>query len=134
MKLKYAMLALPLFTSQIAGATEHAVRFSGVVRAAGPVADGVSVSVPFGQTKTIMLRSGLKLQLQAPVRESDEAVTILTLLKLDGKVYNILHVTHRTGPAPEEVTFGYLVCGEKVSYFSPPPASLPSCQKQAAIK
>lgn len=134
MKLQYVILALPLFASQLAGATEQTVRFSGAVRAGGAVVNGIVASVPFGQTKAIMLPSGLKLEMQSPSRASDEAVTIVKLLKFDGKAYNIVHVSHRTGPAPEEITFGYLVCGEKVSYFSPPPASIPTCQEQAASK
>jgi hypothetical protein len=103
-------------------------QFSGEVQAGNLIAEAFGQSVALGHVRVLELPSGLRLELSAPRQDSEGAQTRIRLLQASGEQFRVLHEATTIGPASVDRSFGYLVCGQEVTFLTPAPRVSPACR------
>jgi hypothetical protein len=104
-------------------ASAQSVQFSGLVRDDSAVPTRFQIQVPAHQHATLLLNDGSKLEFFAPGSAGHANNAQVRLISAGGAV---LHTATYPGSVASR-SLDYLVCGGKVAYISPAPATTPAC-------
>ncbi|MDR0781972.1 MAG: hypothetical protein LBF16_15030 [Pseudomonadales bacterium] len=124
--LKRLLTATALLVPMAYGA-EDSFLFKATVYGLGADTIPVAVSLSSNSVKTVDLGNELALEFTAPGRSADGAQTMVRLLRQQGDEFRLLHTTHQSLVEGAPMENAYLVCGERLTFMSPPPATLPEC-------
>lgn len=91
----------------------------------------VEINVPAGASASVDLADNLRLEFTAPSVGSGD-VTITRLLRRAGSEFQTLHVARQGPGVADPRRNGYRICADRVTFISPAPEPLPTCEAIAA--
>lgn len=115
-----ALTAFPAIGQEYFGLEAH-------VRVGGSAVETIEIHLASGFTQTVDLGNGVQIEFSAPAPGAGAPSTMVRLLRPEENGARILHTTRQGGDASRARKNGYLVCANGVTFLSPSPESLPSC-------
>ena len=128
MKFAIRLLAVSALFVPAVHAAEDTFLFKATVHGVAANAIPVEVSVGSRSVKVVELGNGLLLEFTSPGSRSDEERTMVRLLRREGEELRLLHTTQQGLIEGSPRENAYLVCGERLTFMSPPREDLPACK------
>jgi hypothetical protein len=128
MKFLIQLFAISVLCGSTVYAADDSFLFKATVH--DPEADAipVEISLSTNSVRRVDIGDGLVLEFTTPNNKADGAQTMVRLLRKDGDAFRILHTTRQELMNGAPLENAYLVCGERVTFMSPPKTSLPECR------
>jgi hypothetical protein len=122
-----SLLLLTTLLSMSALGQEAFYGFAAHLRVDNNPTETLSVSLRPGEVRVVDLGNQIHLEFTAPEADSAEQLSMVRLLGEEDAELRVLATT-RSSPTSNPRVVGYLICDGQVTFMSPPPEDIPSCQ------